>query len=113
MSWSRAFDDPMELPDGRMLRTLRDAGHYVTALSKADQAKQELAWTEKSGMARERRTMLGTLLDHDKAARYDRAKMLFTLCWLERHPLVKWLLEISVDKPWRTKKRSSGRGHQG
>ena len=39
MSWARAFDDPIELPDGRALRTLRDAGHYVTALSKADQSK--------------------------------------------------------------------------
>jgi hypothetical protein len=39
MSWARAFDDPIELPDGRALRTLRDAGHYVTALSKADQSR--------------------------------------------------------------------------
>jgi hypothetical protein len=29
----------IELPNGRVLRTLRDAGHYVTALSRADQAK--------------------------------------------------------------------------
>jgi hypothetical protein len=39
MSWSRAFDDPIELPGGRALRTLRDAGEYVTAPSKAEQAK--------------------------------------------------------------------------
>jgi hypothetical protein len=39
MSWSRTFDDPIELPDGHMLRTLREAGHYVTALSKTDQGK--------------------------------------------------------------------------
>jgi hypothetical protein len=33
MSWSRAFDDPIELPGGdRVLRTLREAGHYVTKL---------------------------------------------------------------------------------
>jgi hypothetical protein len=37
--WGRVFDDPIPLPDGRALRTLRDAGHYVTALSKADQGK--------------------------------------------------------------------------
>ena len=36
---ARAFDDLIELPDGRALLTLRDAGHYVTALSKADQSK--------------------------------------------------------------------------
>jgi hypothetical protein len=40
MSWSRAFDDPIELPDGHVLRTLRHAGEYVAALSKADQSKQ-------------------------------------------------------------------------
>jgi hypothetical protein len=39
MSWSRAFDDPIPFPGGGELRTLRDAGHYVTALSKADQGK--------------------------------------------------------------------------
>jgi hypothetical protein len=39
MSWSRAFDDPIALPDGRALRTLRDAGHYVTVLPKSEQAK--------------------------------------------------------------------------
>jgi hypothetical protein len=27
--WSRAFDDPIPLPDGRVLRTLHDAGHYA------------------------------------------------------------------------------------
>jgi len=39
MSWSKSFADPIELPNGRVLRTLRDAGHYVTSLWKADQAK--------------------------------------------------------------------------
>jgi hypothetical protein len=40
MSWSRAFDDPIELPGGgRVLRTPREAGHCVTKLPKADQAK--------------------------------------------------------------------------
>jgi hypothetical protein len=37
--WARTFDDPIQLPGGHVLRTLRDAGNYVTALSKADQAK--------------------------------------------------------------------------
>ena len=32
MSWSRAFHMPIPLPDGRMLRTLRDAGDYIQAL---------------------------------------------------------------------------------
>jgi hypothetical protein len=37
--WHRTFDDPIPLPGGRALQTLRDAGHYVTALSKAGQTK--------------------------------------------------------------------------
>ena len=40
MSWARAFDYLIDLPDGRALRSLRDAGEYVTTLSKVDQAKQ-------------------------------------------------------------------------
>jgi hypothetical protein len=39
--WSRAFDDPIILPDGRELTTLRDAGEYITALPKATQRKPE------------------------------------------------------------------------
>jgi hypothetical protein len=37
-AWQSAFDDPITLPDGRELRTLRDAGHYVAALPKATQS---------------------------------------------------------------------------
>jgi hypothetical protein len=41
MDWSRAFDDPILLPDGCVLRTLHDAGHYATALPKAMQERTE------------------------------------------------------------------------
>jgi hypothetical protein len=30
--WDRTFDDPILLPDGRELRTLRDAGQYIANL---------------------------------------------------------------------------------
>jgi hypothetical protein len=30
--WSRRFFDPIDLPDGRQLATLRDAAEYITAL---------------------------------------------------------------------------------
>jgi hypothetical protein len=33
--WSRPFDDPIALPDGRELVTLKDAGNYITKLPKA------------------------------------------------------------------------------
>jgi hypothetical protein len=39
MSWSLKFDEPIAAPNHLKLRTLRDAGEYVTALPKADQAK--------------------------------------------------------------------------
>jgi hypothetical protein len=35
--WSRTFDDPIQLPDGRELVTLRDAGELIAALPKTEQ----------------------------------------------------------------------------
>ncbi|BBC00195.1 hypothetical protein [Bradyrhizobium elkanii] len=34
--WRRQFDDPIELPDGRVLVTLHDAASYIQKLSKAE-----------------------------------------------------------------------------
>jgi hypothetical protein len=39
--WSRRFDKPIALPDGKSLRTLRDAGHYIQSLPKAKQKAKE------------------------------------------------------------------------
>jgi hypothetical protein len=36
--WDREFTDPIALPDGRILRTLREAAAYVQKLPKAEQA---------------------------------------------------------------------------
>jgi hypothetical protein len=36
MSWSLKFDEPIELAKDKPLRTLRDAGNYITALSKKE-----------------------------------------------------------------------------
>jgi hypothetical protein len=41
LSWSRRFDDPIVLPDGRQIATLRDAATYATKLSKKDSATPE------------------------------------------------------------------------
>jgi hypothetical protein len=41
MSWSRAFHIPIPLPDGRMLRTLRDAGEYIQELPRATHERPE------------------------------------------------------------------------
>lgn len=38
--WSREFD-PIELPDGRELVTLRDAAAYITELPKKEAAAPE------------------------------------------------------------------------
>jgi hypothetical protein len=34
--WQRQFDEPIELPRGRQLVTLEDAGNYITKLPKAE-----------------------------------------------------------------------------
>ena len=39
--WSRAFDDPITGPDGHVLKTVHDAGHYATALPKGVQERAE------------------------------------------------------------------------
>ena len=39
--WSRRFDTPIALPDGRVLRTLLDAGRYIHGLSEATYQRSE------------------------------------------------------------------------
>jgi hypothetical protein len=39
--WSREFDDPIDLPRGRQLVTLADAGNYITELPKAEHSAPE------------------------------------------------------------------------
>lgn len=39
--WQRKFEDPIELPDGRTLVTLRDAATYITGLPKKESALPE------------------------------------------------------------------------
>ena len=34
MSWNRKFDKPITLPDGRAIRTLKEAGEYLLQLPK-------------------------------------------------------------------------------
>jgi hypothetical protein len=42
VSWEQLLFEPIELPDGRKLITLRDAGHYIQELPKATQDRP--AW---------------------------------------------------------------------
>jgi hypothetical protein len=39
--WSRAFDEPIPLPKGKTLITLRDAAPYITNLPKAEHDADE------------------------------------------------------------------------
>jgi hypothetical protein len=41
MPWSARFADPITLPDGRTLNTLRDAATYITGLPKAQHDAEE------------------------------------------------------------------------
>jgi hypothetical protein len=40
LSWEQLFFDPIELPDGRLLRSLRDAGEFIQSLPKATQSRR-------------------------------------------------------------------------
>jgi hypothetical protein len=44
--WSRKFDEPISLPKGRQLVALKDAGTYITKLSKAEHWP---IWTPSAG----------------------------------------------------------------
>jgi hypothetical protein len=39
--WSRKFDDPITLPDGQQIVTLRDAADYAMQLPKSEQNSEE------------------------------------------------------------------------
>ena len=39
--WKRPFDDPIQLPRGRQLVTLEDAGRYITTFPKSDHEAAE------------------------------------------------------------------------
>ena len=41
MSWDRAFREPIHVPDGDALVSLRDAGAYITRLPKAEHESRE------------------------------------------------------------------------
>jgi hypothetical protein len=41
VSWSAKFDEPIPLPRGRQLVTLKDAGTYITKLPKAEHEAPE------------------------------------------------------------------------
>jgi hypothetical protein len=59
MAWSRRFEDPIPVPDGRTLRTLRDAAIYIMALpGKARQADEWQTAIEALLMAAENREPL-------------------------------------------------------
>jgi hypothetical protein len=46
--WSRQFTEPIPLPNGRKLSTLRDAALYITKLPKAEHDAPESAATTDS-----------------------------------------------------------------
>jgi hypothetical protein len=41
MPWSATFDDPIDLPDGRKLRTLNDAAEHIMQLSDTEHRAPE------------------------------------------------------------------------
>jgi hypothetical protein len=41
VTWSAAFEEPIDLPRGRQLVTLEDAGNYITKLPKTEHSAPE------------------------------------------------------------------------
>jgi hypothetical protein len=41
MSWDKQFREPIEVPDGDLLLSLRDAGAYITRLPKVEHESRE------------------------------------------------------------------------
>jgi hypothetical protein len=54
LSWHQSFFDPIELPDGRKLITLRDAALYITKLPKAEHDAEERLAVMEALLARSR-----------------------------------------------------------
>jgi hypothetical protein len=44
IGWSRKFDEPIPLPRGRQLVTLKEAGTYITNFPKAEQEHMAAEW---------------------------------------------------------------------
>lgn len=63
MPWSTAFEDPIDLPDGRQLLTLKDAADYVTKLPKeqSDLAPWQVAIEALMLCSRDGSTMLARM----------------------------------------------------
>jgi hypothetical protein len=66
--WSREFEDPIVLPDGRKLVTLRDAATYITKLPRAEHdleiwqiAVEHLLWAAETGGSRLMLARIGVL----------------------------------------------------
>jgi hypothetical protein len=49
--WQRRFDDPIPLPRGRELVTLKDAGTYITKLPKAEHEAPDRAFLDTESVA--------------------------------------------------------------
>lgn len=73
IGWKTEFDDPIPLPDGRELRTLRDAADYIAALPavEAETDRWQLAIenlinaADHNGIVMVARIAMLRALDHD------------------------------------------------
>lgn len=76
--WERKFEDPIPLPDGRLLVTLRDAADYITALPEEDSklaqwqvASEALMLVSRSGPTMLARIAFMKALNRNVVLRFD------------------------------------------
>src|SRR6266852_8292802 len=82
MPWSRRFENPIPLPDGRTLRTLRDAASYLMALpGKTRQSDEWQAAIEALLMAAESTHPASTPGRRDGLPRSAQAATAALDCW--------------------------------
>jgi hypothetical protein len=78
LGWQRKFEDPILLPNGRRVHTLRDAANYITSLSEeeTDLAQWQIAIEALMLVARSGPTMLARIaflkaLNHNVVLRFN------------------------------------------
>jgi len=91
MRWAAAFPEPIPLPDGKQIRTLKDAGRFIEKLPEADVAKP--AW----------QTALHVVLqaaDHGGPIDFARLGVMRAL-----YPVVPVYDPKCKDPPWRNSRK--------
>jgi hypothetical protein len=71
MPWSRRFEDPVELPDGRKMLTLKEAADYIMKIAKGRTAPRGMAGGDRSADHGGGTSRAADACTHRGAARFE------------------------------------------